>query len=88
MTRKKQYIGVVRHSPGADFVIEFPDFMGCISSCKSLEECRGKAEAKLQQMALAMAEDRKHLPKPTPMKKIMEDPYYADTFIFWSELDV
>ncbi len=88
MAKQQQYIGVVRHSPGADYVIEYPDFLGCIVSGSSLEQAREKAEAKLQERVEALLSAKKGLPKPTPMKKLMEDPYYADAFIYWSVVDL
>ncbi len=68
------YIALVRKDPDSDFGVEFPDFPGCVSAGKDLEEARTLAEEALRFHVEGMIEDGEALPRPSRFEQIMSDP--------------
>jgi predicted RNase H-like HicB family nuclease len=68
------YIALVRKEPDSDYGVEFPDFPGCVTAGKDLEEARAFAEEALRFHIEGMIEDGESLPRPSRFEEIMSDP--------------
>jgi predicted RNase H-like HicB family nuclease len=68
------YIALVRKDSDSDFGVEFPDFPGCVTAGKDLEEARTLAEEALRFHIEGMIEDGESLPRPSRFEEIMSDP--------------
>jgi predicted RNase H-like HicB family nuclease len=68
------YIALLRKDPDSDYGVEFPDFPGCVTAGKDLEEARGLAEEALAFHLEGMLEDGTPLPEPSGFEQVMADP--------------
>jgi predicted RNase H-like HicB family nuclease len=68
------YIALLRKEPDTDYGVEFPDFPGCVSAGKDLEEARSMAEEALELHLEGMIADGDRLPAPSGLEEIMADP--------------
>jgi len=68
------YIALLRKDPDSDYGVEFPDFPGCVSAGKDLEEARMMAEEALELHIEGMIADGDCLPHPADLEEIMRDP--------------
>ena len=73
------YIGLIRKEKKSDYSIDFPDFPGCITAGKTLEEAREMANEALNAHIAFMAEDNDLLPEPTSLEEIMANKENKDT---------
>ena len=65
------YIGLIRKEKNSDYGVEFPDFPGCITAAKSLNEAHSMAQEALNAHIEFMAEDGDTLPEPSSIEEIM-----------------
>ena len=65
------YIGLIRKEKNSDYGVEFPDFPGCITVARSLNEAHTMAQAALNAHIEFMAEDSDVLPEPSSIEEIM-----------------
>jgi predicted RNase H-like HicB family nuclease len=64
------YPAVIDKEPDSDFGVVFPDFPGCVSAGRTLDEAvRGAHEALAGHVALMVADGDK-LPPPTPLEEV------------------
>jgi predicted RNase H-like HicB family nuclease len=68
------YIAYLHKDRGSDFGVSFPDFPGCVTAGKSLEEARRRAVEALALHIRGMAEDGEAIPKPSKLDEIKDDP--------------
>jgi predicted RNase H-like HicB family nuclease len=73
------YIALMRKQPGTDYGVEFPDFPGCITAGKSLEQARRMAREALIFHIGGMVEDGDRIPEPLSLDEIMADPNHVDS---------
>jgi predicted RNase H-like HicB family nuclease len=73
------YIALVRKESDSDYGVECPDFPGCVTAGKDLEEARGLAEEALRFHIEGMLEDSEPLPRPIRFEEIMSDPANRST---------
>ena len=66
-----QYFGLIRKENSSDYGVDFPDFPGCITAGKTLDEARAMAAEALNAHIELMLEDSEKLPVPTSLEKIM-----------------
>ena len=66
-----QYFGLIRKENSSDYGVDFPDFPGCITAGKTLDEARTMAIEALNVHIEFMLEDSEQLPAPTSLEKIM-----------------
>lgn len=66
-----QYFGLIRKENSSDYGVDFPDFPGCITAGKTLDEARSMAIEALNAHIEFMLEDSERLPAPTSLEKIM-----------------
>lgn len=64
------YIGLIRKERGSDYGVDFPDFPGCISVGKSLEEASRLAQEAVAFHIKGMIEDGLPIPAPSSFDEI------------------
>jgi predicted RNase H-like HicB family nuclease len=67
------YIALIRKEPGSDFGVDFPDFPGCVTAGRTLDEARRMASDALDLHVRGMIEDREPIPEPSSLDAIMAD---------------
>ncbi len=72
------YVALLRKDRRSDFGVEFPDFPGCITAGRTLEEARAMASEALQFHIDGMTEDGEPIPEASTLDAIMADPHHAD----------
>jgi predicted RNase H-like HicB family nuclease len=70
----QQYIGLIHKDPGSDYGISFPDFPGCVSAGKTVDETRAMGQEALAFHIEGMIEDGEAVPEPSTLEQIMSDP--------------
>lgn len=75
------YIALIHKDPDSDYGVSFPDFPGCVTAGRSLEEARTLAEKALSFHARGMAEDGEPLPAPSTLNTISALPEFAGAVI-------
>jgi len=68
------YIAYLHKDAKSDFGVSFPDFPGCITAGKSLEEARRRAPEALAFHIAGMLEDGQKIPKPSTLDDLADDP--------------
>lgn len=76
------YIAIVHKDAKSDFSVSFPDFPGCITAGKNIDEAKDMAEEALTLHIQGMIEDGDKLPFPSKLEEIMRDPDYGDATAF------
>src|SRR5262245_7040020 len=74
----RSYIGVIHKDGTSDYGISFPDFPGCISAGRTLDEARARGEEALAFHVRGMIEDGETIPQPTSLEKVMSDADFRD----------
>ncbi|HXO61401.1 MAG TPA: type II toxin-antitoxin system HicB family antitoxin [Candidatus Acidoferrales bacterium] len=68
------YIAYLHKDRKSDFGVSFPDFPGCITAGKTLQESRRNAEEALALHISGIIEDGETIPEPSTLDDIAEDP--------------
>jgi len=68
------YIAYLRKDRDSDFGVSFPDFPGCVSAGKTLEEARRRAAEALALHIEGMIEDGDAVPAPSNLDALRNDP--------------
>jgi len=76
------YIALLRRDPGSDFGADFPDFPGCITAGKTLDDARRMAAEALDLHMAGMLADGDPIPEPSSLDAIMADPENRDATAF------
>lgn len=76
------YIALLRKEKDSDFGVDFPDFPGCITAGKTLEEAHKRAADALKFHIKGMLEDGEGISEPSSLDEIMADPANADAVPF------
>lgn len=69
-----EYIAYLHKDRKSDFGVSFPDFPGCITAGRTLEEARRRAAEALALHIAGMAEDGEVIPKPSTVDDVADDP--------------
>lgn len=80
------YIALLRKQPRSDYGVDFPDFPGCITAGRSLEEARRMASEALAFHVSGMREDGEPIPSPSSVDAIMRDPRNRGAVAFLVDL--
>lgn len=67
------YIAYLHKDSKSDFGVSFPDFPGCVTTGKSLDEARRRAPEALAFHIAGMLEDGEKIPKPSKMDDLVAD---------------
>ncbi len=76
------YIALLRKDENSDYGVDFPDFPGCVTTGKTLEETRRMAEEALACHVEGMIEGGETVPDPSDLDAIMADPQNRDAVGF------
>jgi predicted RNase H-like HicB family nuclease len=76
------YIAVVHKDSVSDYGVSFPDFPGCITAGKSIDESKDLAYEALLLHVEGQWEDGEPLPAPSNLEDIVADPENADAVAF------
>src|ERR1700709_350894 len=80
------YVALLRKDTDSDFGVDFPDFPGCATAGKTLEEARRMAVEALELHVSGMREDAEPIPVPSSLDTVMDDHANRDAVAFWSTL--
>lgn len=69
----RPYIALIHKDPDSDYGVSFPDFPGCVSAGKTLDEAQTMAAEALALHMEAMAADGEAVPEPSSLEEIMSD---------------
>jgi predicted RNase H-like HicB family nuclease len=69
-----EYIAYLHKDPDSDFGVSFPDFPGCITAGKTLEEARRMAAEALALHIEGMVEEGQEIPKASSLDAVAADP--------------
>jgi predicted RNase H-like HicB family nuclease len=72
------YIAVIHKDPASDFGVSFPDFPGCVTAGRSIDDAKDMAQDAISLHIKGMLEDGESIPAPSKLEDIMDDPDYAD----------
>jgi predicted RNase H-like HicB family nuclease len=68
------YIAYLHKDPDSDFGVSFPDFPGCITAGKTLDEAHQMAAEALALHIAGMVEDNEAVPEPSTLDALVQDP--------------
>jgi predicted RNase H-like HicB family nuclease len=81
------YLAYLHKDRRSDFGVSFPDFPGCITAGKTLEEAQRNAAQALALHISGMAEDGEAIPKPSSLDAIAHDPAMKDAVAILVNVD-
>jgi len=76
------YIAIVHKESKSDFGVSFPDFPGCITAGKNIDEAKDMAQEALTLHIQGMFEDGDQLPVPSRLEDIMIDPDFSNAIAY------
>jgi len=76
------YIAIVHKETKSDFGVSFPDFPGCITAGKNIDDAKDMAQEALTLHIQGMLEDGEQLPVPSRLEDIISDPDYANAIAY------
>jgi predicted RNase H-like HicB family nuclease len=76
------YIAIVHKEAKSDFGVSFPDFPGCVTAGKNIDEAKDMAQEALTLHIQGMLEDGDQFPDPSRLEEIMGDPDYANAIAY------
>lgn len=76
------YIALLRKDPASDYGVDFPDFPGCVTAGRSLDEARRMAAEALALHIEGLNADRAPVPVPTGLDAVMANPEHRDAVAF------
>jgi predicted RNase H-like HicB family nuclease len=81
-----EYIAYLHKDKNSDYGVSFPDFPGCITAGKTLEEARKMAIQALALHVAGMREDGDAIPEPSTLDDLRGDPAMKGAVAFLTEL--
>lgn len=81
------YIAYLHKTRKSDYGVSFPDFPGCITAGRTLEEARHMAAEALALHVEGLLEDGETLPEPSALDSLVRDPALKDAVAFLVPLD-
>ncbi len=76
------YIAVIHKDPSSDFGVSFPDFPGCITAGRTLEEAKVMAVEALEGHIAEMRAAGEPIPTPVSLDGVLANPDFADGAAF------
>ena len=83
-----EYIGYLHKDRKSDFGVSFPDFPGCVTAGKTLEEARRMAVEALSLHIEGMMEDGEEIPEAATLDALANDPAMKGAVAFLVNVDV
>lgn len=87
MEKKMEYIAYLHKDDGSDFGVSFPDFPGCVTVGRTLDEARRLAPEALALHIRGMVEDGEKIPKPSTLDDLASDPNMKKAVAFLVSVD-
>jgi predicted RNase H-like HicB family nuclease len=78
------YVAIIHKDPDSDFGVSFPDFPGCITAGRPLDEAKALALEALTGHIGVMREAGEPVPAPSTLDEVMNDPRFTTVSRFWS----
>jgi predicted RNase H-like HicB family nuclease len=82
-----EYIAYLHKERKSDYGVSFPDFPGCITARKTLEEARKMAAEALSFHIAGMLEDGDAIPQPSTLDELQSDPDMKGAVAFLVEVN-
>ena len=76
------YIAIIHKDPDSDFGVSFPDFPGCITAGRTLEEAKDMALEALTGHIGVMRDTGDPVPAPSTFDEVMNDSRFRDGIAF------
>src|SRR5438067_8862577 len=76
------YIAIIHNEPDSDFGVRFPDFPGCITAGRTLDEAKDMAAEALTGHIEVMRETGEPVPDPSTLDEVMSEPDFRDGVAF------
>jgi predicted RNase H-like HicB family nuclease len=83
-----EYIAYLHKDRKSDFGVSFPDFPGCVTAGKTLDEARRMAGEALALHIRGMVEDGETVPDPSTIDDVAEDPAIEGAVAFLVDVDL
>jgi predicted RNase H-like HicB family nuclease len=83
-----EYIAYLHKEKKSDYGVSFPDFPGCITAGKTLEEARRNAVEALTLHIEGMLEDGEEIPEASGLDNLSRDPVLKDAVAFLVDINV
>ncbi len=77
------YCALIHKETESDFGVSFPDFPGCVTAGKTIDEAKDMAQEALSGHVKVMQEFGEQTPEPTSLEKIVASPENADVIAFF-----
>jgi predicted RNase H-like HicB family nuclease len=81
------YVAIIHKDRDSDFGVSFPDFPGCITAGRTLEEARDMAREALTGHIGVMRDGGDAVPDPSPLDTVMRNPEFRDGMAFLVTVD-
>jgi predicted RNase H-like HicB family nuclease len=81
------YIAIIHKEAKSHYGVSFPDFPGCITAGRSVDEAKDLAAEVLAFHVEGLREDGEVIPKPSSLEDIMQSPDFTDGVAFLVTLD-
>lgn len=76
------YIAIIHKDTDSEFGVSFPDFPGCVTAGKALEDAKNMAIEVLAFHIEGMVEDKETIPVPRSLDDAMADPVFQSGVAF------
>jgi predicted RNase H-like HicB family nuclease len=83
-----EYIAYLHKDRKSDYGVSFPDFPGCVTAGKTLDEARRMAVEALSLHIEGMMEDREAIPDAATLDALADDPAMKGAVAFLVNVDV
>jgi predicted RNase H-like HicB family nuclease len=83
-----EYIAYLHKDRKSDYGVSFPDFPGCVTAGKTLDEARRMAVEALSLHIEGMMEDGEAIPEPSTLDALANDPAMKGAVAFLVNVDV
>ena len=83
-----EYIAYLHKDRKSDYGVSFPDFPGCVTAGKTLDEARRLAAEALSLHIEGMMEDREAIPEASTLDALAEDPAMSGAVAFLVHVEV
>jgi predicted RNase H-like HicB family nuclease len=83
-----EYIAYLHKDRKSDFGVSFPDFPGCVTAGKTLDEARRLAPEALTLHIEGIIEDGEPLPEPSTLDDLADDPAMKGAVAFLLSVDI
>lgn len=77
------YIALIHKDSDSDYGVSFPDFPGCVTAGKSIDEAKDMAQEALSGHVKVMQEFGERIPEPSSLDKIVSSPENVDIIAFF-----